>query len=61
MTTPDAARRAVGVLYGTVSRQAAMLSYINVFYVMCLISLGVCVIVLFLSKTKPGEAHVGGH
>jgi hypothetical protein len=55
------ARRAAGVLYGMVGKQAAMLSYLDVFWFMCICSLVVCVPVLLLRRTKPGQARAGGH
>jgi DHA2 family multidrug resistance protein len=54
-------QRAAGTLYSTINKQATMLSYLDVFWFMCISSLFVCILVLFLRKVKPHEKHTGGH
>src|SRR4051794_29184843 len=58
---PEGSRGAAAVFYRMVGRQAAMLSYIDVFWFMCVSSLVVCGLVLLLRRVKPGEARAAAH
>ena len=57
----DASRQAVGTLYGMVQRQAAMLSYIDVFYVLALAALLLAPACFFLKNDIGAEGAEGGH
>jgi DHA2 family multidrug resistance protein len=59
--TAGASRGAAAVFYRMVGRQAAMLSYIDVFWFMCVSSLVVCGLVLLLRRVKPGDARAAAH
>ena len=50
-----AARQASGTLYGMVQQQAAMMAYLDIFY---LLAWGACLLislVVLLRKTSPGD------
>src|SRR5579883_106092 len=55
----DALHHAQALLYAMVQKQAAMLSYIDGFWVMAVISLAMVPCVLLLRKVKPGAAQGG--
>ncbi|HSV15495.1 MAG TPA: DHA2 family efflux MFS transporter permease subunit [Tepidisphaeraceae bacterium] len=52
--------RSIGSIYAELGRQALMMSYLDVFYVMSWAALCSVVAVWFLKKTKPGE-HAQAH
>ena len=55
-STADATRQAYGQIYSTVQRQAAVLAYIDTFWIMgvlCLLAIG---LLFFAKKNKPGSA-----
>jgi DHA2 family multidrug resistance protein len=54
-----AALEAKGRVYAMVGRQAAVLAYVDTFWVMGLICLGALAILFFAKKTKPGQAAMG--
>ena len=57
----EALQRAVGILYGTLQQQAALLSYLDVFRVMAVVFLMIVPFVLILKKLKPGGAPIAAH
>jgi DHA2 family multidrug resistance protein len=48
--------RSLGSIYGQLTRQATMMSYLDVFQMMSYVALGsMVVVILFLRRTRPGE------
>jgi DHA2 family multidrug resistance protein len=54
--TADATRRAYGVIYGTIGRQATTLAYIDTLWIFAVASAVMTALVLFLRKNQPGGA-----
>jgi len=54
-----AVQQAYGQVYGAVQRQAAVLSYIDTFWVMAIICFAVIPIVMFARRPEPGRAAMG--
>src|SRR5439155_15012394 len=52
----DATQRAYGLLYGTVSRQAAILAYIDNFWLLAVVCLAVAPLVFLMKKPPKGAA-----
>jgi DHA2 family multidrug resistance protein len=58
----QALQRAYGMLYGTIQRQAALLSYVRIIETLAVIcALFVPLILLLVKKNKPGGAPAGAH
>jgi DHA2 family multidrug resistance protein len=58
----QALERAYGALYGTIQRQAALLSYVRIIETLAVIcALFVPLILLLVKKNKPGGAPAGAH
>jgi DHA2 family multidrug resistance protein len=55
-----APQQALGQLYGTLTQQAAMLSYIDAFHLLMLITLGCLPLLLLMQGPKKGAKHEGG-
>ena len=55
----NATQRAYGQIYGTIQRQAAVLAYVDTFWLLmalCLLPLG---LLFFAKKPKPGQVAMG--
>lgn len=49
-------RQAIGLLSNTVQRQAAMMSYLDIFYLLAWAGLLMIALLFLLRKVKPGQA-----
>ena len=56
-----AARQAQGLVYGMVQRQAAMLSFVDNFWIMGVIFLCAIPLMFLMKKTRPHKGPMGGH
>ena len=57
----QASSQAHGVLYNMIQRQAAMLSFVDDFWLLGVIFLAVIPLMLLLKKAKPPEGPVAAH
>ena len=57
----QASSQAHGVLYNMIQRQAAMLSFVDDFWLLGLIFLAVIPLMLFMKKAKPATEAVAAH
>jgi DHA2 family multidrug resistance protein len=57
----EAARQAHGLVYGLVQQQAAMLSFVDNFWIMGLICLGAIPLMFLMKKTRPHKGPAGAH
>ena len=55
----QATRQAYGVIYRQVQRQAAVLAYIDILWILGTVCLVSIVFLFFAKKTKPGQARMG--
>ena len=52
-SAPDAAHQAQGVIYGTLLKQAAMLSFSDAFFIMGILFLVIVPLMFMIKKTAP--------
>ena len=57
----DALNKARALLYGEISRQAAMLSYLDVFWLLSIVCLGMVPLMFLMKKTRPRSGPVSMH
>jgi MFS transporter, DHA2 family, multidrug resistance protein len=60
-STTQALHQAQGLIYQTVQRQASMLSFIDDFWIMAMICLGVIPLLFLMKKIRPGKAPAAVH
>jgi DHA2 family multidrug resistance protein len=60
MNSSQAAKTAQGLIYGMVQQQSAMLAYLDIFYMMAIISVALIPLLMFMKNIQPhkGEIHV---
>jgi hypothetical protein len=49
------------MLSGMIQRQAAILSYVDVFFLLCMIFLGILPLILIMKRPPKGVARVAAH
>jgi DHA2 family multidrug resistance protein len=49
------------MLEGTIQRQAAILSYVDVFFMLCVIFLAILPLILIMKRPPKGAARVAAH
>ncbi len=57
----EAVRQAPGLVYGMVQKQAAMLSFVDNFWIMGIIFLAAIPLMFLMKKTRPHKGPIGGH
>jgi MFS transporter, DHA2 family, multidrug resistance protein len=62
VSTPDAAVKAQGMLYGTLLKQSSMLAFSDAFWIMGMLFLAIIPLMFFLKKTSPAQGPIAtGH
>ncbi len=57
----DALSRAQALIYATVQKQSALLAFLDVFWLLCLLALGAVPLVLLIKNTRRGAPAAAGH
>ena len=58
---PDATARAQALLYGTVQRQAGMLAFADVFFLMSILFIAVIPLMFFMKRSAPAAEIPAAH
>jgi DHA2 family multidrug resistance protein len=61
VSVADALPRAQALIYATVQEQSALLAFLDVFWLLCLLALGAAPLVLLIKSIRRGAPAGAGH